>query len=478
MTGIVSYGAYVPYYRMPRSVVAKAWGQGGGSGEKAVARYDEDPVSMSVAAGMDCLNGIDPKSVDGLFMATTSAPYKERLNATIAATALDLGRQVRNADFANSLKAGTTALLSAADAVEAGSLGQVLVTASDIRMGAASGQNEQLFGDGAAALLLGHENVIAEIEGSYTLADDLVDAWRAHDEVFVRNWEERFGLDEGYRKIPGEAATGVMEKLGLSAKDISKLCFYGPNSRRHGEVSRSMGFEQEQVQDPLLDTVGNTGVALALMILVGALEEASAGDRILMVSWGNGSDAIIFKVTDNISAIKNKRGIKGHLAIKKELDSYEKYLRWRGLIQLEAAARPGQPPTSMSSLWREHNSALPLRGVKCTSCGTPQLYMSGSSTRARICLNCHARDEFESYRFAEKTGKVASFSHDFLALSADPPNTISVIDFEGGGRGAFETTDYIPEECEVGMEVEMTFRKIFFDKGVHNYYWKCKPLRD
>ncbi len=168
MTGIVSYGAYVPYYRMPRSVIAKAWGQGGGSGEKAVARYDEDPVSMSVAAGMDCLKGIDPKSVDGLFMATTSAPYKERLNATIAATALDLGRQVRNADFANSLKAGTTALLSAADAVEAGSLGQVLVTASDMRMGAASGQNEQLFGDGAAALLLGNKNVIAEVEGSYT----------------------------------------------------------------------------------------------------------------------------------------------------------------------------------------------------------------------------------------------------------------------------------------------------------------------
>ena len=120
MTGIVSYGAYVPYYRLPRSVIAKAWGQGGGSGEKAVARYDEDPVSMSVTAGMDCLKGFDPQSLDGLFLATTSAPYKERLNATIAATALNLGRQVRNADFANSLKAGTTALLSAADAVDAG----------------------------------------------------------------------------------------------------------------------------------------------------------------------------------------------------------------------------------------------------------------------------------------------------------------------------------------------------------------------
>jgi len=478
MTGIVSYGAYVPYYRLPRSVIAKAWGQGGGSGEKAVARYDEDPVSMSVTAGMDCLKGYDSKSLDGLFLATTSAPYKERLNATIAATALNFDRKIRNADFANSLKAGTTALLSAADAINAGSLGQVLVTASDMRLGAASGANEQAFGDGAAALLIGNENVIAEIEGSYTLADDLVDTWRAHDETFVRNWEERFGLDEGYRKIPAEAAAGVMEKLGITPKDITKVCFYGPNNRRHSEVGRRMGFDQEQVQDSLLDSVGNTGAALPLMILVGALEEASPGDRILMVSWGNGSDAIVFKVTENIANLTHRKGIKGHLAIRKEVENYEKYLRWRGLVPLEAAARPATAPTSMASLWREHKSALPLVGVKCTNCGTPQMYMSGSSTRARICLNCHTKDQFEPYRFADKTGKVASFSHDFLALSQDPPNTISVIDFEGGGRGNFETTDYLPEEMEVGTEVEMTFRKIFFDKGVHNYFWKCKPLRD
>ena len=101
-----------------------------------------------------------------------------------------------------------------------------------------------------------------------------------------------------------------------------------------------------------------------------------------------------------------------------------------------------------------------------------------SSTRARICLECHTKDEFEPYRFADKKGKVTTFSHDYLALSADPPNTITVIDFDGGGRGSFEMTDRDPEECKVGMGMEMTFRKIFFDKGVHNYFWKCKPIRD
>jgi len=478
MVGITSYGAYIPYYRLPRSVINNAWGKSGGRGEKAVANYDEDPVSMSVAAGMDCLKGIDPKSVDALFMATTSAPYKERQNATIVATALDFRRESRNADFANCLKAGTTALLLAMDAVNAGSVKSVMVTAADMRLGGAAGENEQAFGDGGASFLLGNEVVAVEFEGSYTLSDDFVDYWRAHEDTFVRSWEGRFGLDEGYMKIPVEAATGVMKKYNLTTKDFAKACFYGPNIRRHAALGRKMGFEPAQIQEPLLDMVGNTGAALPLMILVAALEEAKAGDRILLVSYGNGSDALVFRVTDEIQKIRDRRGIKRHLQIKRTLDNYEKYLRWRGLVPLEPAARPPKAPTSMSSLWREGGSALPLYGVKCKKCGTPQLFLSGSSTRARVCLECHAKDEFEPYRFADKRGKVASFSHDYLALSADPPNTLTVVDFEGGGRGSFEMADRDPEECQVGMSVEMTFRKIFFDKGIHNYFWKCKPVRD
>ena len=239
-----------------------------------------------------------------------------------------------------------------------------------------------------------------------------------------------------------------------------------------------MGFKPEQIQEPLLDTVGNTGAALPLMILVGALEEAKAGDRILMVSYGNGSDALVLRVTEEIEKVRDRRGIKRHLEIKRTLDNYEKYLRWRGLVSLEAAARPAKAPTSMSSLWRESRSALPLYGVKCKKCGTPQMFLDAFSTRARVCMECFAKDEFEPYRFADKRGKVASFSHDYLALSQDPPNTLTTVDFDGGGRGNFEMADRDPEECQVGMGVEMTFRKIFFDKGVHNYFWKCKPLRD
>ncbi|MFC1989012.1 hydroxymethylglutaryl-CoA synthase [Chloroflexota bacterium] len=433
MVGITSYGAYIPYYRLPRSVISKAWGKGGGRGEKAVANSDEDPISMSVAAAMDCLKGTDPKTVDALFMATTTAPYKERQNSTIAATALDIGREARNVDFASSLKAGTSAMLAAMDAINAGSVKSVLVTAADIRLGGASGENELAFGDGSAALLLGKEKVAVEIEGSYTLSDDMADNWRAHDDTFVRSWEDRFAMEEGYLKIPAEAVAGLMKKYKLTPKDFAKACFYGPNARRHEALGKKMGFTQEQIQNPLLDTVGNTGTALPLMILVSALEEAKPGDRILLLSYGNGSDALVLRVTEEIEKIRDRRGIKRHLDIKRTLDNYEKYLRWRGLVPLEPAARPPKEPTSMSSLWREHISALPLYGVKCKKCGTPQMYLSPTSTRARICLECHTKDEFEPYRFADKRGKVVTFSHDYLALSNDSPNTITVVDFEGGG---------------------------------------------
>ncbi len=478
MAGIVSYGAYIPYYRLPRSVINKAWAQGGGKGEIAVANYDEDPISMAVAAGMDCLKGMDPRTVGALFLATTTGPYTERQNSTIVATALDMARETRNADFANCLRAGTTALLTALDTAKAGSAKSVLVTASDMRLGAPSGENEQNFGAGAAALLVGNDKVAVEVEGSYTISEDMADAWRSSEDIFVRNWEERFGRDEGYTKIPLEAVAGVMKKLNLTPKDFAKICLYGANSRVQGPLAKSMGFAPQQIQDPMLDTVGNTGTALPLMILVAALEEAKAGDRLLLVSWGNGCDAIVLRVTEEIEKIRDRRGIKRNINNKRTLENYEKLLRWRRTVPMEAAARPAKAPTSMSSIWREHHSSLPLYGVKCKKCGTPQMFMDFASTRAHVCVECLAKDEFEPYRFADKKAKVATFSHDYLALSQDPPNTLTIVDFEGGGRGSFEMADRDPKECQVGMAVEMTFRKIFFEKGVHNYFWKCKPARD
>lgn len=478
MAGIKSYGAYIPYRRLPRKVINAAWGRGGGSGERAVAGLDEDTISMAVSASIDCLKGIDPHSIDAVYLATTTAPYSERLNSNIVANALDCRRDTRNADFTSCLRAGATALQSALDAVNSGALKNVLVAVTDMRMGGGGGEDEMMLGDGAAAFLVSNDAIAVELEGSYTLSDDMVDYWRMAGDDYLRSWEDRFGRDFGYSVTPVEASKGLFKKLNLTPKAVSKACVYGTNSRAMGGLVRSMSFTPEQMQDPLLDNVGNTGAALSPMILVAALETAKPGDRIMMVNWGNGCDAMMFKVTEANAKLAARRGIKGHLNIKGPLNNYGQFMRWRNMVQLAPQSRPAGGVVSMSAEWRERREGLPLWGVKCMKCGTVQLYMRGTSMRAHVCLNCQAKDSFEPYRFSDKKGTVVSFSHDFLGGGIDPPATRTVVDFEGGGRGLFDMVDRDPAECKVGMAVEMTFRKVRSAPGSNVYFWKCKPVRD
>ncbi|MBW1907809.1 MAG: hypothetical protein JRJ24_21510 [Deltaproteobacteria bacterium] len=88
--------------------MANAWGVPAAPGERAVANADEDSVTMAVAAGSDCLAGIDPSSIDALYFATTTAPYDEKQCAGVIAAALDLRTDINTADFTGSLRAATT----------------------------------------------------------------------------------------------------------------------------------------------------------------------------------------------------------------------------------------------------------------------------------------------------------------------------------------------------------------------------------
>jgi hydroxymethylglutaryl-CoA synthase len=486
MAGIASYGAYIPLHRLGRSELHRAWGGMGMlgmsvPGEKAVASYDEDSVTMGVEAAIDCMRDIDPKAVDGLFFASTTHPYSEKQSSAIASAALDMGRQIKAADFAGSLRAGTIAMSSALDAVQAGSAGALLVIAADTRLGAPSGLMEQSYGDGSAAFLMGNDDGIATVEASHSICDEFSGVWRASTDTFVRSWEDRMVLDTGYSPIMSEAMSGVMDKCGLKPGDFAKAVYYAPlDVRAHSKLARSLGFDPAQVQDPMFLTVGNTGTALAMMMLVSALEEAKPGDRILFASYGNGADALVLKVTDAMEKMGSRRGMKAHMESKRLLTNYERYLRWRGIIPMEAAARPELTPTSISALRRDRREILGLYGVKCRKCGSPQYRppaSAGGRTPSRICVICQAKDDFDDYRFADRKARIFNFTHDHIATTPDPPATNVIIDFDGGGRGMFDMTDRDPDGVEVGMPVEMTFRKLFFDRGIHNYYWKARPIR-
>jgi len=482
MIGIVSYGGYIPKNRISRMTIfqANAWFAPAtiqfAQGEKAFCNWDEDALSMAVEASRDCLKGMNKKDVDALFLASTTLPYADRQNAGIVATALNLKEEIITADFTGSLKAGTTALLSAIEAVRSGSRKNILVTASDKRETKCAYLYEMWFGDGAASLLIGSENLIAEFKGSYSVSYDFVDHYREVGKKTDYIWEERWIRDEGYMKIIPEAINGLLKKYNIGINDFSKIIYPCPFKRAHRDIGKLIGASKEKIQDNMHEVCGEMGAAHPFAMFISALEEANPGDNILMVSFGQGADALWFKVTDNIKNLPPRKGIKGSLADRREVTSYEKYCIFRDLLSVEMGIRAeagGQSPLSI--LWRNRKMILGLVGGRCTKCGTPQY------PKSHICVNpeCRAFHSQEDYEFADREAKIISYTGDLLAISVEPPAIYGLIEFDGGGRMLVDFTDCQLEDLKVGQKVRMSFRKRWHDKerGFHGYYWKAVPQK-
>lgn len=473
MVGIKSAAVYVPMYRLTCEEIAGMWRTKPMRGEKAVAGYDEDAVTMAAAAVRECVRNVNNK-VGGLYFCSTTAPYKEKQNAAIIAAVAGLDRESVTADFANSLRAGTTALKSALDAVKSGSAEAVVVAASDCRTGAPKGRFEQLFGDGAAALAIGTgEGVIAEIEGSCSIFSEFTDLWRTEGERFVRSPEGRFVEDEGYLPSMRKAISGLMEARSLKASDLAKIVFSATDSRQHAALARELGFQASQVQDPLFSQIGHTGTAAILIMLIAALEEAKPGERILVANYGDGADTVMLRATETKAGIHAGQALKEKLTANKCID-YGTYLNWRDLIPIEPPTLPERGEPSIPGRWRQRQIISSLSGVKCRKCGTPQIHMLGQTVR--ICAACQSKDDFDDYSFSEKKGRLFTYAVDHLQPTKNAPAVNGVVDFDGGGRLICELTDYDLDKVSIGMPVEMTFRRMYQGKGIVNYFWKAKPV--
>lgn len=483
MIGICSHGGYVPRYRLSRSVIFKAMGwlngstAGNAKGRKAVANFDEDSITLAVAAARDGLDGCDRSAIEGLYLASTTLPYKERLNAGMVSAALGLSDGIRAADFTGGLKAGTTALLAGLDGVASGRMKQVLVCAADCRLGKPASAQEMIFGDASAAFVLGCDNVIAEWKGSFSTTYDFVDHYRGEDARFDRQWEDRWIRDMGFECLIPEAVHGLMEKCGMKISDFSRVvypCIY-PAARK--KLNKILGFQPEAEQENLQGEVGESGAAHALVMLSAALEQCRPGDRILVVSFGGGCDAICFEATDRISRTGSRKGISASLANRAELDNYTKYLVWRNVLPAEGGLRAEEDEwTRWSMAWRKRREVLGLYGSECRKCGTVQY------PQQRVCVNpdCGACDEMDETPLSEKAGRVASFTADMLASCMNPPAIYGHIEFEGGGRYLMDLTDCELSEVKAGLPVVMSFRRKYTDdkRGISGYFWKAVPRRE
>ena len=481
MVGISAYGGYVPRLRLNRQSVVKEMGwfapaiAAVAQGERSFCNWDEDSLTMAVAASRDCLMGKQKSAVDAFYLCSTTLPFSDRLNAGIAKTALNLKDELQAADFTSTLRAGTTALIHALSVVRSGDRKQVLVTAADKRLAKTAHFYEMWFGDGAASLLVSDTNVIAEFIGSHSVTLDFVDHYRGAENRYDYTWEERWIRDEGYSKIIPKAISGLFNALSISMDDVDKLVFPCFFKREHHKIGKELGANPEKVWDNLHEVCGETGAAHPLLMFVNALENARPGDRILLAGFGQGCDALYFRVTDAIKKRPVRSGIHKWLENKKSVDNYPKFLKFRDLLQTEMGIRAEAPTqTAMTVLWRKRDMLLGLVGGKCKKCGTPQF------PRMDICVNqkCRAIRTQEPYEFADVPGYVNSFTGDHLIVSVDPPGIYGMIQFEGGGRFMADFTDCELSDVRVGQQVAMSFRKRYDDeeRGFTGYFWKAVPV--
>jgi len=478
-TGILAYGAYVPRLRLQRKAIAaaNAWFnpalRGQAKGERAIANWDEDSITMSVEAARDCLAGVDRAALAAVVMASTTHPFDDRQNAGVVVNALNLRSSIRSQDAAGSLRAGTSALAAAFAGPPAD--GAVLVVAADHRKTRAASGQEMAYGDGAAAVLIGRGTPIARLLGAHTETVDFVHQFRMADREHDYAWEERWIRDEGFMKVVPKAASAVLARAGVDAASVTHFCMPSTLSRVGGAVAKRIGIAEGAVRDTMAAVCGDTGAAHPLLMLAAALEEAKPGDRILVAAFGEGCDALLFEVTPAIASLAPRRGVKGSLARRREDTNYMRFLAFNGVVDVERGMRAEvDKGTPLTLLYRNRDMVQGLVGGKCRACGTVQF------PKGRYCAEptCNALDSQDDHHFADSTAKVLSYTADVLTYSPDPPACYGMIQFDEGGRFLADFTDVDAADIDVGMRMRMTFRIKDVDaaRGFVRYFWKATSV--
>jgi hydroxymethylglutaryl-CoA synthase len=463
MRGIVSYGAYLPYWRLERKAIAEALGVPAGSGTRAVASYDEDTTSLGVEAARSALRGssVMPQA---LYFATSDPAYLDKTNATAIHAALDLPSSTPAFDMVGSVRSAVGAMRAARDA-----RAPALAVLSDIRTGLPGGGDERDGGDGAAAFVFADDSadarVVAEPLAAASATAEFLDRWRLPGDSASRQWEERFGE---FAYVPlGEAALAeALKRAGVTAPAIARLIVAGPHGRAVRRVAAAAGVKKEAIADDFAATLGNAGAAHAGLMFADALDRAAADELIAVVSLADGADASVWRVT---AAARRSANVTARLAGGGRV-SYPTFLAWRGFLEREPPRRPDPqapeaPPSLRSEAWK-----FAFTGSRCQACGARHL------PPQRVCVKCHAVDRMTPERLADVPATIATFTVDRLAFSPSPPMVVAVLDFEGGGRFQCEMTDVDPKSVKIGDRVSMTFRRLITAGGVHNYFWKARPF--
>ena len=450
MPGITDYSIHIPRHSISRSEIAAAWDRPAVPGTKAVASFDEDSITMAQLAAWPLRS-----SASRLYFASTTSPSLQGSPAALIAALSDLPRTTVTADFAHSLRCGTVALRAALESVEAG--GRAVVIAADRRDGAPESPEEMSFGDGAAALAIGGDSVIAQLIGVASVSDEFPGEWRRDTDSEVRSAASRFTLERGY--VSNMVAVG---RELLRQGPISRAVITSPDRSAQLTVARRLGIAEQCVEDTGYDEVGVTGAAMPLMLLARALDKAAPGERILLLAHGDGADAFLFEVTEEIERARRPRACFGSRRI--AYPTYQVYRRLRGFLR-------NSDEDELSTVRWNHDETqnVRLHGTHCSKCGTMQFPIP------KVCVHCHATDGLVEKPLA-RTGSLYTFTKDTLYGGPVQPTVMAVVSLDDGARFLCQMTDAEEREVSIGMRVELVARRMKGSPSTNYYYWKCRPL--
>jgi uncharacterized OB-fold protein len=350
----------------------------------------------------------------------------------------------------------------------------MLVIGSEQRRARPASEDELLNGDGAAAFLVGDSDGVARFLGASSVSVDFVDHFRPSGAEFDYGWESRWVREEGYVKLGGAAIAKVLLAHELDGPEIGALIVGIAAKGIGAALAKEAGIRPEAVYDDLGGVIGNTGSAHPLVLLAHALEQAQPGDKLLVVGFGQGADALLFEATEAIASRPRAAGLSKWLRRGVKESNYCKFLAFTGQLRLELGKRAEfeQKPV-LSALYRNRKAVMALVGARCTRTGTIQFPRSEIS----VDQDDPTIGTQEDYPLADRRAKVLTYTADSLTFSPDPPSYYGMIEFEGGGRMLSEFTDVDAEAIEVGAPMRMMFRiKARDDRsGFIKYFWKAVP---
>jgi 3-hydroxy-3-methylglutaryl CoA synthase len=473
--GITGFGAYAPRLRIERAAIADAhrWMnpslRSGAKGTRAFCSWDEDVITMGVEAARDCLAGRSRDDIRSLQLASTTFPYADLSNGVIVGAALGLGRDLRVVNSAGSQRAATTALIEALSAGE----DATLVIASEKLTPTPAGAAEMQTGAGAGALLVGSQGLIARLLAVTSRAVHFADHFRAAGSASDYVWEERWVRDEGYAKLVPEAITATLDKAGLKPADIRHLVLPAPIRGVAGSLAKQIGITGRIAGD-FESEIGYCGVAHGFLGLAEVLSEAAAGERILLVGFGQGVDVLLFEAT----GLKKSggRGLAGAIADKLVTTDYMRMLSFYDQIALNWGMRGEKSgKAALTEHYRASDQLDSFCGGRCVSCGTLQFPVLA------YCVNpacCAPSKTFAPESLADKSASLLTVTSDWLSYHPAPPLAVGFVQFDAGARLLMEIVDARPDQITEGTPLRMVYRIKERDRmrGFNRYFWKATPL--